>query len=1262
LVEFIELDFGDDPSPVKTSPKKPKPRSAWQRFKDAYIEGAVNSEFGGAAFLTRLLSGRPEKEVNAAYRRINEDLARKRASDEEAFKDADTLSPTNIGKLSVDLLGNIAGGVDPTYILGPGKTVVQRILAQGGINAGADAASQGIQISKDIRDEYDPYQTLLNAGAGVVFQGAGEAVRAARAIARGEGLDLDAAVGIGNKFGKVTSTVRSPERNRKVGGVKNSYHLTGQAIDVARGKGVTHKQLERAYRRAGFKIVESLDEGDHSHFAFQLGGKANVAPDGLPGNESVRPMDPREIARIMGDKEMQDALDERTLAENLVRQADEEDNIEPFDPDYARARREGRVLTPEEEAKIQAYIDDPNSPKKRWIPRDERDPLTPAERQDMDASGNLTIKSDKVIPFPVIPRLTPFQIAHNRYRKEKARFDTGKTDDRTEMDKAFDEMIKLADPNTDSKIFAATQRGDAVSLYDYRTRKLNKKLEEDDKEYLKDLENSRSFIQNLFETITKDESPITLGEFREIREEMGADETLKRMKKSRLPALGVDVVEDIVSMLNRMEEWLKAEALVTRDPIAPHAPRIDSAHEKFTPYMEPKAPANDPSIINPTPKATANDLSNTPLISAEKALRISEALKKYTIPLKEIVQKEDFKFEDLPPLKDLEDLRSSMREILRLEGHDPEVENIVSIHLRFVNSVIDNIKKILGDESGSFRPFGRKGYRDGPEGLDEADPEKRLVNALKNARPVSAEQRRLYRQARAERSGRLEQIQQEGLGLAGYRMQGGALKGPLPKVDYESIAEHFNEEDIATLLNRINFNNALLPFEKYKAQTALLNLLGAEGVRAPTAGEIKLLSNVFSDEFISTLLSNRTAMQKFWAGVRNSLNLPRAIMSSFDLSAPFRQGIFFVARKEFWKSFANMFKLFGSERASRALMDDIRSRPTYELMKKSGLALTDPHSHFLMDREEDFMSDWAEKIPLVGLGVKASNRAYSGFLNKLRADVFDDFVRKYEDIGVDLAHDKKRAKDVARFINAASGRGSLGRTGDSAAPWLNNVFFSPRLIASRVQTLNPYFYASLDPVVRKEAVRSLLAFGSVALTVAALAKHGLGMEVETDPNSSDFMKPKRGDTRYDILGGYSQYIVLASRLISGETTTSTGEERDLTEGKYGQDTRRDVLIRFAVNKLSPVASFVSDFLEGKDPTGEPFDLQKSSVQRFIPMFAQDVAEAMEEYGIGKGLAVSAPGLFGVGTQTYKPREKKTEEEDGFSFSSDIDFSNEEFEF
>jgi hypothetical protein len=89
--------------------------------------------------------------------------------------------------------------------------------------------------------------------------------------------DVPNVVRISTAFGVITSAWRSPAHNRAVGGVPNSYHLQGRAIDIARKPGVTHRQIDAALRTAGYNLIESLDEGDHSHFAFGPPGKASAA-------------------------------------------------------------------------------------------------------------------------------------------------------------------------------------------------------------------------------------------------------------------------------------------------------------------------------------------------------------------------------------------------------------------------------------------------------------------------------------------------------------------------------------------------------------------------------------------------------------------------------------------------------------------------------------------------------------------------------------------------------------------------------------------------------------------------------------------------------------------------------------------------------------------------------------------------------------------------------------------------------------------------
>lgn len=572
--------------------------------------------------------------------------------------------------------------------------------------------------------------------------------------------------------------------------------------------------------------------------------------------------------------------------------------------------------------------------------------------------------------------------------------------------------------------------------------------------------------------------------------------------------------------------------------------------------------------------------------------------------------------------------------------------------------------------------------------------EDRLTEQLKTAGKVREEQAKLYTEERKARLKEMGKARDTTSGEEGYRSELATLKGELPKADFTN-SHDFTQEDIDGLFDKVKNDPKLRLFESITARRGLAKIL--EG-NLPQPSELEQLKKVFSPDFIKTVMKSREDMAKFsgqkemFSGeemtstgpmktllpeekpvdpdkfvrakgqgdlfetpakptppknpktipsparqiAANILNIPRALMSSFDLSAPLRQGVFMVGRKEFYKALPDMVKAFGSQRVYDGIMSDIESRPTYKLMQDSNLALTENGAD-LNHREESFISNYAEKIPLIGRGIKASERAYVGFLNKIRADSFDSIIKNYKDAGIDLTADKDQINGISRYINSATGRGDLGRL-NGATPLLNSLFFSPRLIKSRVDMLNPQYYASLPPVARKEAIKSLLSFGAIATTTLGLAK-AAGLGVEVDPRSSDFGKIKVGNTRYDILGGFAQYLTLGARLATNEKKNAQGDISELGK-KYGAPTRLDTAVNFGINKESPVASFITDYLRGKDPTGMKFDLKNEIGSRFVPLLIQDINDIRNDRGLAEAIPMAIPGVFGVGLQTYPPTEAK----------------------
>ncbi len=522
--------------------------------------------------------------------------------------------------------------------------------------------------------------------------------------------------------------------------------------------------------------------------------------------------------------------------------------------------------------------------------------------------------------------------------------------------------------------------------------------------------------------------------------------------------------------------------------------------------------------------------------------------------------------------------------------------------------------------------------KNGKEEVLKIDPVEKVIEALRAAKPVRGAQERLYAKERAQRMARAISVGSKVKGEKGFYAELGQLKGEMPKAEFEAIRGKLEQKDIDNLFNMVSDEPRLTFWEKVTARTALGKLFGEFGGKVPQKSELALLNKVFGPELTQTLLEKRPFWDKVAEGANQVLNVPRSIMSSFDLSAPLRQGVFMSGRKEFFPAFRDMFGYFASEKKFKSLQDQIATRPNYELMKESKLALTEMNV-LLESREEAFMSNLAEKIPIVGQGIRASGRAYVGFLNKLRADVFDDMVRKADAIGLDPKGNKDLLMDISRFINTATGRGDLGALERSAVV-LNNIFFSPRLIASRINLLRPDFYIRLNPYVRKEAIKSLLGFAGTVSTVLALAKLS-GAEVGDDWRSSDFGKIKVNNTRFDIMGGFQQYLRMIGQLVTGEYVSSTtGRVVTLGEG-YRALTRKEIIQRQIESKLSPIASFIKDVLEGQTWDGEKVNITDEITERMTPMIYQSLREIAEEDP--ELFPVGLLGVFGVGVQTYKEK-------------------------
>lgn len=95
----------------------------------------------------------------------------------------------------------------------------------------------------------------------------------------------------------VTSTKRSAGKNAAVGGVGNSYHLTGQAFDSVAPKGQNMAQWA-ATLRSQFPNADVINEGDHVHVEPMSRGQA-MAKEYMPNFQN--PFDPSLVNAALGE-------------------------------------------------------------------------------------------------------------------------------------------------------------------------------------------------------------------------------------------------------------------------------------------------------------------------------------------------------------------------------------------------------------------------------------------------------------------------------------------------------------------------------------------------------------------------------------------------------------------------------------------------------------------------------------------------------------------------------------------------------------------------------------------------------------------------------------------------------------------------------------------------------------------------------------------------------------------------------------------------
>ena len=412
---------------------------------------------------------------------------------------------------------------------------------------------------------------------------------------------------------------------------------------------------------------------------------------------------------------------------------------------------------------------------------------------------------------------------------------------------------------------------------------------------------------------------------------------------------------------------------------------------------------------------------------------------------------------------------------------------------------------------------------------------------------------------------------------------------------------------------------------------------------------LSLVHKAWLDLKLKDHLSKRSQGKKIFDGAANVIRFSRAMMTGGEFSGVLRQGGFLTASHPVItaKALSPMFKALWSEKNQFKINEEIHTRPNAPLYDKAKLDLTEMGNK-LSTMEEHYMFTVSEKLAKIwGVRhtfafVNAFQRAYTTFLNRLRADAFDALVDTYGD-------SPEMTNRIANLINVATGRGSTG-LGRYVGPGANAVFFAPRYSISRFQLLlgQPAWGGSM--ATRRMVINQYARALGGAAVIYALGS-AAGGSIEKDPRSPDFGKIRFGNTRIDPLAGLAQVTRLMATELSGWRKTAKGKIEPIRDQariptgkpsqkvKFGQQNGADVIWNFARTKLSPQVALPFNFMSGKDPVGKKFNMKDQLLNMVVPITYGDIADAMRANGFPQGAIFSVLALFGAGVQTYDEKKR-----------------------
>jgi len=385
----------------------------------------------------------------------------------------------------------------------------------------------------------------------------------------------------------------------------------------------------------------------------------------------------------------------------------------------------------------------------------------------------------------------------------------------------------------------------------------------------------------------------------------------------------------------------------------------------------------------------------------------------------------------------------------------------------------------------------------------------------------------------------------------------------------------------------------------------------------------------------------------------------RLIQAAVDFSIPFRQAVaitinplkYFKVEKGKLKSntalkaWGNMFGLAFSPKKYNRFQYHLENSELGKMFTKSEGVFSNPSEIRMDKREEEFttsifgrirqkIDEGENKILQKGADIvdKAwfSERAAAGFLNTVRIEEFAKQVKNLEKQGKTPENSPNDYKEATKWVMNITGRGNMLKMledSKSGKQYANQVYFGARLMAAKINMLNPVYYAKMPKEVRVQALKDM-AGAVTSMFLIGYAAVQAGASVSFNPDDPDFLQIRVGDKVYDISGGSVGYVRTFMRLVKSV----------FSDTKYKKFAMTSAVKTLVTNKFAPNVSYLYHGLTGEsgeyDKNGKLKDFDPTEILEYEPLYVDDTKEAIKEEGLGALITTFAPNIFGIGYQKY----------------------------